>query len=280
MKRIIIGVIVLLCSGCVFSADNMENITIYTTTYPIEYITKELYGDKSTVLSIYPNAVIKLSDKLLSDYSKSNLFVYNGLSREKDYAVEMINKNKNLMIVDAAMGMEYTYGIQELWLNPSNFLMLCQNIKNGMKEYISNTYLRNSIDNNYEDVKLEISELDADIKLNAENANDKNVLVANDVFLFLDKYGLNVVSLDEDTITDKKITDATTLITNGNIKYIILLPNDNLTDSVNTLITDKKIEKLYFNPLTIITENEVDNGEDYVTIMNKNIEVLKKELYE
>ena len=52
------------------------------------------------------------------------------------------------MIVDAAMGMEFTYGEEELWINPSNFLMLSQNIKNGMKEYITTTYLKNMIEKN------------------------------------------------------------------------------------------------------------------------------------
>ena len=104
-KKILICILsVLALTGC--KKDSMENITIYTSTYPIEYITKELYEDHSTVNSIYPNEIINLSDKLIKDYSTANLFVYNGLSNEKEYAVKMLNNNKNLMIVDASMGME------------------------------------------------------------------------------------------------------------------------------------------------------------------------------
>ena len=40
-------------TGCI-KRDNMEDITIYTTNYPTEYITKRLYGDYSKVKSIYP----------------------------------------------------------------------------------------------------------------------------------------------------------------------------------------------------------------------------------
>lgn len=85
------------------------------------------------------------------------------------------------------MGMEHTNAVEELWINPSNFLMLAQNIKNGFKEYIEASYLLDEIDTNYEKIKLEISELDADIKIMAENATDKNILVSNDVFLFFEK---------------------------------------------------------------------------------------------
>lgn len=282
MKKIIILIFVLiLTTGCTLTKDNMENIIIYTSTYPIEYITKELYGENSRIFSIYPNEVIRLSNKLLNDYSTGDLFVYNGLSEEKDYAVKMINKNKRLMIVDAAMGMEYSESVEELWINPSNFLMLCQNIRNGMKEYITNSYLKKQIDNNYDELKLKISELDAEIKLMVENGNDSNLLVSNDIFLFLEKYKLNVLSLeDNEELTDKKVNDAKVLMKSGTIKYIVVLPEDKLSDEVEKLITDNKIEKLYYHPLTSITKDEELSDNDYITIMYKNIELLKKELYE
>lgn len=282
MKKLFILIFMcILLSGCTLSENDMENITIYTTVYPIEYITKQLYGNNSTVLSIYPNAIIKLSDKLLDDYSKSDLFVYNGLGEEKDYAVKMLNKNRNLKIVDATMGMEYTYGMEELWMDPSNFLMLCQNIRTGMEEYISNSYLKKEIDSNYEDLKLKVSEVDAEIKLAAQNADDNNLLVSNDAFLFLDKYNLNVVSLENNNnLTDKKIDEAQTLIKSGKIKYIIMLPGDTLRSDVEKLITDNKVQKLTYDPTTTISEAAEANGEDYISISYKNIDILKKELYD
>ena len=35
-----------------------------------------------------------------------------------------IKYNKNLMIIDASQSIEYTYNEDELWLDPSNFLMI------------------------------------------------------------------------------------------------------------------------------------------------------------
>ena len=96
-----ITLILILCStGC--KKDTMEDITIYTTTYPIEYITKKLYSDYSDISSIYPNEVIELSDKLIKDYSYGNLFVYNGLSNEKveKVAKHIANKNSQSSIIE------------------------------------------------------------------------------------------------------------------------------------------------------------------------------------
>lgn len=265
-------------TGC--KKDVMDDITIYTTTYPIEYITYELYGENSNINSIYPNEIINLSDKLIEDYSKSDLFVYNGLSSEKNYAVSMLNNNKNLMIVDATMGMEYESGIEELWLNPSNFLMLCMNIKNGMKEYIDSVVLRKQIDTNYERIKLDISELDAEIKLLVENADDNNILVSNNALNFLTKYNVNVYSLaNDDSLTDSVINDVKKQINNKKISYIIMLPNDVLTDDVEKLLDDYNIEKLYFDPLTTLSVENKNAGKDYITIMRENLDVLKHELY-
>jgi zinc transport system substrate-binding protein len=281
MKKVLIALFILLLStGCSIGKDNMENITIYTSTYPIEYITKELYGDNSTIFSIYPNEVIKLSDKLLDDYSKADLFVYNGLGEEKDYAVKMLNKNKDLKIVDASMGMEYTNGVEELWVNPANFLMLCQNVRTGMEEYISNSYLKKQIDTNYDELKIKVSEIDAEMKLTIENADDDYILVSNDVFLFLEKYKLNVISLEDNiNLTSKKISDAKALIKSKGIKYIYMLPGDKLSSQLEKLVTDNRIEKLYYHPLTTISKDEETVGEDYMTLSYKNIELLKKELY-
>ena len=88
----ILFVLVFSLTGCL-KRDNMEDITIYTTNYPTEYITKRLYGEFSDVKSIYPDGVnintYKLTDKQLEDYSNSDLFIFNGLSNEKDYVESM-----------------------------------------------------------------------------------------------------------------------------------------------------------------------------------------------
>lgn len=282
MKKIFLGLLaistILMLSGC--KKNSMDDISIYTTTYPIEYITYELYGENSNISSIYPNEIIDLSDKLIKDYSSTDLFVYNGLSTEKNYAVKMLNNNKNLMIVDATMGMEYENGIEELWLNPSNFLMLCLNIKNGMKEYIDSSVLRKQIDTNYDKLKLNISELDAEIKLLVENADDNHILVSNNSLKFLEKYSVNVLSVaNDDKLTEETINEVKKQIEKKNISYIIMFNNDVLTDEIEELLEKNNIEKLYFDSLSTLSINNKNLGKDYISIMNENLDILKQELY-
>ena len=146
--------------GC-FKRDKYDNIVINVTSYPIEYITNYLYGDYSKVNMIYPSGVdvnsYELSPKQIKDYSNVDMFIYNGLSKEKNIAAELLNKNKNLDIIDVSKGLEIENDATELWLSPTNFLMIASNIKNSLKEYVSNQKMIDKIDSNYYSLKVKIS---------------------------------------------------------------------------------------------------------------------------
>ena len=284
MKKILMGFLIILSlSGC-FKRDNMEDITIYTTIYPLNYITDYLYGDNAKIYSVYPSGVdvttYELTNKQIEDYSNNDLFVFNSLDRDRDYAVKMINKNKNLKIIDVALGMETINSIEELWLNPYNYLMMAQNLKNGLNEYIENPYLIKEIDNNYEDLKLKLSKLDATIKTTVNSSNYDTIVVDNHLFKFLEKYDLNVISLEEDdSLTQKKIDDVKRMINNGTIKYIYT--KDNTTnDTVQKILdTYKKVELIKINDMFSNDGGVTNSNENYLTIMNDNIDLIKKELY-
>lgn len=284
IKFLLLVGIILLSTGC-FKKDNLEGINIVTTTYPIEYVTNYLYKDHSNITSIFPDGIdtttYNLSKKQMNDYSKKNLFIYNGLSSDKDIAIKFLDNNKNLLIIDSAYGMEYSYDVSELWLNPSNLLMIAQNIKNGLKEYMTNTYLEKEIDTKYEELKVTLSELDADIKLTAENASRKTIIVNNDALKYLEKYGFEVISLDDtnESVSDRTIKEVNNLINNGSVKHIFVLEHTENNDIVKNIIDSTKVETFTYRRLDSITDSERDEDKNYLTIMNKNIDLLKNELY-
>lgn len=288
MKKLITLLLIttsILTSGCL-KRDNLENIKIYTTSYPIEYITNRLYGEHSTVKSIYPDGVIidsyELTDKQIKDYSNSSLFIFNGLAPEKKYVAPMFEHNKKIKIIDTTLSMDYENYIEELWLNPSNFLMLAQNIKIGFNEYINNHYLKNDIEEKYEELKVEVSNLDAKIKLMVESSTNKTIVVSDDLFKFLeDKYGLTVISLEEnDNLTDKTKADVINLINSGQISYIFTTQNKEINNTVNEIKEKTNVELVELKTVANLTEEERKNKDDYFTLMNYNLELLKQELYD
>lgn len=270
-------------TGC-YEKTSMENANIQVSSYPIEYVTNRLYGNHSTIKSIYPDNMDNdyvVSDKLLTDYSSSNLFIFNGNEdNENDYVYKMFNQNKNLKIIDATASLTYTNKMEELWLDPMNLLTIANNIKKGFKEYTSMAYLNNDIDKNYDNLKLELIQLEADYREMANRANNKTIIVGNDLFLYLTKYGINVISLEEsNNFTKKSLYTAEELIESGKIKYIYIKKGEKLNQNISDLKTKYKVEVIELNNLYTLTADDRKNNNDYFSIMYNNLELLKQQLY-
>ncbi len=281
-KILLFGGVLVILSGCLFKRDTMEDINIYTTSYPINFLIDYLYGNNAKINSIFPNGVnideFEISDKKIKEYSNSDLFVFNSLDIDRDYAVKFINNNEDLKIIDVSMGMSYDYDVHELWLNPYNYLMMAQNLKNSLNNYITNPYLSEEIDNNYEELKYELSKLDATLKQIVSESQNKVLVVDNDLFKFLEKYNVKVISLEEnDELTEPTINEAKKLINDGNIKYIYSI-NKETNNTAKALIDEYKIELLTINDMRSVDGGVTNTNDNYLTIMNNNIELLKKEL--
>ena len=271
---------IIFLSGCNIKSSDMEDINIYTTIYPINYLIESLYGKHSNIYSIYPLGVnldnYELSERKIKEYSKSDLFIFNSLDedRDRDYAVKMINYNSKLKVIDVSTGMDYNNSVVELWINPYNYLMMAENIKNGLGEYINNPYLVEEINKNYDSLKLDISKIDADLTESIKNAKYNTIVVDSDMFKFLEKYGLNVISLEKnDNYSLNTLEEVKKLIGEKRIKYIYST-NDN-----NELAKQIGGELITINDMYSVDGRINNTNDNYLTIMKNNISLIEKELY-
>ena len=278
-KLFILLTLIPLC-GCL-KTDNMDDITIYTTTYPIEYVVNRLYGEHSKIKSIYPNGVdvndYEVTNILLNEYSNTDMFIFNGQSKEKNYVKDMRKNNKHLKIIDVTNDLSYEYYMEELWLDPNNLLTIANNIKKGFTEYIQTAYLIKEIDKNYEDLKVDLTAMDAKYRKAGLNSN-ATIVVSSDMFLFLKKYNINVISLEEnDNLTQRDIITVKNLIDNEEIKYIYLLKGEEANDTIKELIDGKDITLIELHTLSNLDDDEKDKY-DYLSLQNMNLENLKLQL--
>lgn len=286
MKKIyslILIIMIFLTTGCI-KRYNMEDINIITTNYPIEYVANRLYGNNSNITSIYPRGSdiesYTITKKQLKDFSTYDLFIYNGESKEREYATSMLNINKELKIIDASYGLEATNLASDVWLDPSNILMIAQNIKNELKEYVSNPYLIEEIEDEYELLKVDVSGLETELKKTADNSLDKRIITTDEALLFLEKYGFEVINLTENgKDKDTNIALAKSLLNSNDLSYIFIHENDEDNEIVNDLVNNYKAKTLTFKTMTKITEDDINSNEDYLSIMNNNINNLKEETY-
>ncbi len=275
--------IALITTGC--TDDSMDNIEIIVTNYPNEYITKKLYENHATITPIYPDGVdinnYKISNKQKHDYAKKDLFVYNGLiEKERNLAIDLLDINPNLKIIDTAYVLETDYSPEEMWLNPSSLLMMSQNIRLGLEEYITSTYLQKDVDDAYDKLKIELSELDADYRVAVESTEHKTIIVADSALKYLEKFGLDVICIDSDA-NQKTLSQAEKAIKNKSVSYIMLFKGEKVNENAKKLLdTYTDIQKLELHKLDNISDTERSNKENYNTIMRSNLELIKKELYQ
>ncbi|MBQ8534785.1 MAG: zinc ABC transporter substrate-binding protein [Bacilli bacterium] len=272
-----------LTTGC--TNDSMDNIDIIVTNYANEYITKNLYEDHATITSIYPDGVdisnYKISNKQKQDFAKYDLFVYNGLlEKERNLALELLDLNPNLKIIDTAYVLETDYSPEELWLNPSSLLMMGQNVRLGLQEYITSTYLKNEVDEKYNELKIELSELDVEFRVAFDSTDNNTIIVADSALVYLEKFGLNVICIDSDA-TQKTLSDAENLIANQSVSYIFGFRNQKAGDNAQKLLdTYSTVKYVELHKLDNITDEERREKKDYTLLASDNLELIKREIYQ
>ncbi len=277
MKKIILMFLALITlSGCSLFKDDLEDATIYTTTYPIEFLMETLYGEYGQIESIYPADAdvysYELTEKQINEYSKSDLFIYNGLSNEKNIAKNLINKNNSLLIIDVSYGLTYTYGLEELWLSPNNYLMLAKNIKDNLNQYLKSRTIIDAINEKYNTFAETISLMDADLRTIGKEAKEKGhntLVVTDDVFNFLTNYGFNIISLDDDTINDGVINTVENGYKNKTYEGIIVSDGQK-SEAVSKIISDHSVKEINIDTMT--NKPAEDN---YIVIMQRFIDDIR-----
>ena len=254
----------LMLTGCSLTKDSLEDATIYTTVYPIEYLTESLYSDYATISSIYPSGAdvsnYSLTDKQIKEYAKGDLFIYNGLGNEKNIAKDLINRNDNLLIIDVSNGLNYTNGMEELWMSPNNYLMLAKNIRDYLTEYLQSKTIIDYVNAQYDILAENLSLKDADLRAIGKEADSKGtnkLLVSDNVFRFLENYGFEIVSLDEETLTESALNNIREAIDADEFDTIFVLDN-NYTENINSIIEDYEVNTIDVSSMSTYEENNSD----------------------
>ncbi len=282
-KLFILFLSLFLLTGCMGSND-VADVKTYATLYPIEFAAKYMYSEFSDISNIYPSGAdintYELTDKQKDLYANGDVFIYAGVTNEVNLAVRFLNTNSNLKIIDATKGVNYSVGVEELWLDPSNYLMIARNIKTTLKDYETNIYNQEKIEKLYNELKIKISELDVELTMMGKNASRHSILVTDDAFSYLTKYNINVISLDPDNSNvTKSYSDAKKLIQSEDIKYVYVMKGRQISEDLEAFIANNSLEKLEIDTMYTLSDEQRKNNVDYLQIMNDNITKLKTELF-
>ena len=282
MKKLsLLGICCLLClflTGC----DADDSMKVYTTVYPIKYLVDTLYGAHAETESIYPNGTdtenVEFTKKQLDTFSKGSLFIYNGTSNEKNIAKTLVSKRKNLKIIDVAYSLKTKYDMEELWLSPSNYLMLATNLKDGLESQLGTRYLNEEIDKNFRDLEEKLSMMDADMRMTAKQASSRNeqtIVASSNVFKFLEDYGFIVLSLEDYEEGSSTYESLKNSFRSGTYKYLLIKSNEE-NNKITDFTTNASATTISVPMMHTLTEEDVQNQNTYFTIMNDFVSNLKQ----
>ena len=201
-----------------------------------------------------------MTDKQIKEYAKGDLFIYNGLGNEKNIAKDLINRNDNLLIIDVSNGLNYTNGMEELWMSPNNYLMLAKNIRDYLTEYLQSKTIIDYVNAQYDILAENLSLKDADLRAIGKEADSKGtnrLLVSDNVFRFLENYGFEIVSLDEETLTESALNNIREAIDADEFDTIFVLDN-NYTENINSIIEDYEVNTIDVSSMSTYEENNSD----------------------
>lgn len=297
MKRIVailtlISLVFLIgCNKNVKTEAGNDNIVVYTSFYPLYYLTDEIGKDKINLKTIVPNGVephdYEITMKQIEEINNSDLFIFNGAGMEDwlDKLLETINKDKIALIngsEEVDLITEKNTPDPHIWLDPINMDKIGNKIKDVLIELDEEN--KKFYEENYLNLSEKLKNLDKEYIEGLKNKKGDTILVSHKAFSYLaNRYGLEQISVTgispSEEPSPKAISNLIEIAKEKELDYIFL---ETLASpkTVDIIAKEANLEILVLNPLEGLTEKEEKEGMDYVSIMEDNLVSLKKALVE
>ncbi|AZK47041.1 metal ABC transporter solute-binding protein, Zn/Mn family [Paenibacillus lentus] len=302
----------LLLSGC--GSSNSESkivegkVNVVTSFYPIYEFATEIGGEDANVLNLMPVGVephdwTPRSQEILNT-SKAQLFFYNGAGLEgwidsflkglgSDSKVKTVEVSQGIALIDSEEEDGHHHGEEghdhghnhghdhghidpHTWVSPKSAMIMAENIKNSYIEV--DPAHREQYEARYEQLNTRLQELDAKFTEELSKTNRKDIVVSHQSFGYLCRdYGLSQHSImgltPEAEPKAQDLVNLSKLVKERGIQYIFFeeLVSDKL---VNTLASEAGVKTLVLNPVEGLTKQQEQAGENYFTLMEKNLQNL------
>ena len=297
------------------TATDDSKLQIYTTVYPLTYFTERIGGDNVQVTSVYPAGAnehtFEPTQQDMIAIAEADMMFYIGLGLEGfiDSAKKTLDgqdveftaladsitdeqletalahdgeesheeDHEEHAEAEAHDGHDHGSTDPHVWMSP----VLSQNLADAIKDSLvakdpDNTEVYES---NHAALIEELEQLHLSFSQLHEEVAKDTFFVSHAAFTYLSEpYGFEQVAVaglnSQDEPTQKELTEIVDLARNKNIEYIVFEQNvsSNLTEVIQKEVGAEAVQ---MHNLGVLTQEDLDNGETYFTLMEKNREVLK-----
>ncbi|MDT0012904.1 metal ABC transporter substrate-binding protein [Listeria cossartiae] len=298
--------VLLLLTGCSDSSDtktSSDKLTVYTTVYPLQYLTEQIGGKYVDVHSIYPPGSdahsFEPTQKDMMKIADSDLFFYIGLGMEgfvdkaeKTLANEHVTfvptAEKLDLPTDPDAAEEHDHESEEehgdinphVWLNPVYMEQMATVVKDKLIKEMPDQ--KETFEKNYQAVEEKLKTLDQDFRTVTSTAKQKDFVTAHAAYSYWEtEYNLHQIPIagvsTSDEPSQKKLKSIVEKIEAEKIPYIMLEQNTN-SKIADVIQQETNTKTLTLHNLETLTQKDIDNHRDYLSIMNDNLKALKEGL--
>jgi zinc transport system substrate-binding protein len=314
MKKILLTFLVLTLTFSLSSCfSNTKKYDVFVTVYPLKFVAEEILQGTGYTVEIVPGVSshqtsIDWSPKDIISMTEATYLFYVGANFDQyiDFQIDSIFKNKSVELIkieDQTDYIQYIPGIvhyhdsndqevtQEVnlgldphfWISPLKLKQVSTLIHDKLVEKFSDkSYL---MEQNYLNLVASLQLLSNAYSEVISNAT-KPVMTSTNIYGYLrEDYGFNYFSIspgyheESEQFTSQEKEAIVNEAVQSDIKYIVYERNTTspLSNAVFTELENmgRNPEKLEFDILKSLTDEEISNGKNYISVMYDNLELLK-----
>src|SRR5690625_3269717 len=274
---------------------NNRELLLYTSVYPIQFVTEQIAGDVATVKSIYPPGVdahtYEPTTKEITAIANANAFIFIGGGMEsfaKTAAEALRSQHVHLVELSSYSELFLTSNKKEavneanldphIWLNRLRMVQIGEIIKDVLIELSPQN--EEKFTHNFLELKEELTKLDESFESTLMSKEQKEVLVTHAAYGYWEnRYGIEQIAISglssSDEPSQKELANIARFALDKDIHYVLF--EQTSSSRIGTIIQEYiQAEKLYIHQLEVLTEEDIKNNETYLTLMYKNLDMLDK----
>lgn len=280
MRTLISVVAVSLLAGCGGGERHRDAETVVAGFYPLAWAAERIAGPGVEVVNLTPAGAephdIELSPRDVEKLRAADLVLY--LGRGFQPALEKAADNRTGPSLDLLEGQRLLSGVEEkqasdphVWLDPSRFAAMVTTMGAALHRK-----------NAAAGLAVELRTLDTEIAYGLENCRLHEIITSHAAFGYLAaRYGLRQIALtglspeaepsprDIEALVDEVRRSGATTV------FFETLVSPKLAE---TVAREAGAKTAVLDPLEGLTEDDVAAGEDYLSVMRRNLKTLREAL--
>lgn len=294
------------------TSEHSNALSIYVTVYPLQFLVEEIGADTVEVTTVFPPGVdahtYEPTSREMTEIATSDAFFYIGPNMEgfvESAADALASEGVQLIEIEQFEHL-FSHEAQEsltehddhehdehhddehhhhlynphIWIDPLRMIEMAKIVQNTLSELHPEAKME--YEQNTERLIEQLEQLDQTFIKMANEKENKYMIVPHAAYdYWTERYGIEQIAVSGFSTTEepsqKHLTEIIQLAQSYDVHYVFYEQNtpNKLIDIIQTHI-DANVATIH--NLSVLTDNDIENEEDYFTLMEKNIDILDEAL--